>query len=69
MEALGIVDRFDEEADGSPGLFDVLEAAAIDLFGFECLHETFGFGIVVRIARPAHADGDIVAGEALAIIG
>ena len=69
MEALGIVDGVDEDANGTSRVLDVLEAAAVDFFGLEGLHETLGFGIVVRIAGPAHADGDIVAGEALAIIG
>jgi hypothetical protein len=31
--------------------------------------ETLSFGIVVGIAGPAHADGDVVTGEALAIFG
>ena len=69
MEALGVVDGVDEDANGTPCGFEVLEAAAIDFFGLESLHETLGFGIVVRIAGPAHADGDLVAGEALTIIG
>ena len=69
VEPLGIVDGIDEDGNGAPCGFDILEAAAIDFFGFEGLHEALGFGIVVRIAGPAHTDGDIVAGEALAIIG
>ena len=69
MEALGVVDGVDEDGDGALCSFDVLEASAIDLFGFEGLHEAFGFGIVVGIAGSAHADGDVVTGEALAIFG
>jgi hypothetical protein len=69
VKALGVVDGVDEDADETSCVLDVLEAAAVDFFGLEGLHETLGFGIVVRIAGPAHADGDIVAGEALAIIG
>lgn len=68
MEALGVVDGADEDADGTSCVCDVLEAAAVDFFGLEGLHETLGFGIVVRIAGPAHTDGDIMAGETLAII-
>ena len=67
VETLGIVNGVDEDANETPCIFEVLEAAAIDFFGFEGLHETLSFGIVVRIAGPAHADGDIVPGEALAI--
>ena len=59
MEALGIVDGIDEDGDGAPCGFDILEAAAIDFFGLEGLREALGFGIVVGIAGPAHADGDI----------
>ena len=69
MEALGIVDGVDEDANGTSRVLDVLEAAAVDFFGLEGLHEALGFGIVVGIAGPAHADGDIVTGEALAILG
>ena len=58
-----------EEGDGAPCRFDIFEAAAIDFFGFECLHEALGLGIVVGVAGPAHADGDIVAGEAPAVFG
>ena len=58
MEAFGIVDGVDEERDGAPCCFDILESAAVDFFGFEGLHEAFGLGIVVGIAGPAHADGD-----------
>ena len=68
MEALGVVDGVDEDTDGTSCVFDILEAAAVDFFGLEGFHETLGFGIVVRIAGPAHADGNIMAGEALAII-
>jgi hypothetical protein len=69
VEALGAVDGVDEDADETSCVLDILEAAAVDFFGLESLHETLGFGIVVRIAGPAHADGDIVVGEALAIVG
>lgn len=67
MEALGVVDGVDEFADRAPCNDDVLEAAAVDFFGIEGLHETLGFGVVVGIAAPAHADCDIVVGKALAV--
>ena len=39
MEALGIVDGVDEDANGTSRVLDVLEAAAVDFFGLEGLHE------------------------------
>jgi hypothetical protein len=33
VEALGIVDGVDEDANGTPCVFEVLEVAAIDFFG------------------------------------
>ena len=69
VEALGIVDGVNEDANGAFCVFDVPESAAIDFFGFEGLHEALCFGVVVRVARSAHADRNFVAGEALAIFG
>jgi hypothetical protein len=69
VEALGVVDGVDEDGDGASCVFDVPEASAIDFLGFEGLREALGFGVVVRVAGPAHADSDIMAGETLVIIG
>ena len=70
MEALGIVDGVDERPRGKRlASLMSLEAAAIDFFVLEGLHEALGFCIVVRVAGSAHADRYIVVGEALAIIG
>jgi hypothetical protein len=49
-------------------MIDVPESAAVDFFRFERLHETLRFGIVVGVSRPAHADCNVVAGEALAVL-
>ena len=43
------------------------KASAVDLLRLQRLHEAFGFGVVEGIARPAHADGDVVFGELLAV--
>lgn len=69
MEALGVIDRVDEDGDRAPCVFDILEAAAVDFFGLEGLHEALGFGVIVRISGPAHIDRDIVVGKALAVFG
>ena len=37
MEALGVVDGVDEDADETSCVLDVLEAAAVDFFGLEGL--------------------------------
>ncbi len=55
MEAVGVVDVFDEGADAAAGVFKVGVGRAVGFLGFERLHEAFGLGVVRRIARPAHA--------------
>src|SRR5205807_398278 len=62
MEALLVVDLRDEAVDAATGVVEVEESLAVDLFGLERLHETFGFGVVEGIARPAHAEGDVTIG-------
>jgi hypothetical protein len=39
----------------------------VDMLGFECLHETFGFGVIARIAPPAHGSEQAIIGQSLAI--
>ena len=68
MEALGIVDGIYEVGDGATGFRDVLEVVGTRFFGLECLHEALGLGIVVRIAGPAHGDGDVMFSQATAIV-
>ncbi|MET4358988.1 hypothetical protein ABIC08_008965, partial [Bradyrhizobium sp. RT9b] len=68
METFGIVDGLDEDGDGAPCVLDVLEALAINFLRFEGLHEAFGFGVVVGIAGPAHADCDVMVGKPLPIV-
>jgi hypothetical protein len=55
-----------EAVNVAAGLAQVSTGAAVDLLGFERLREAFGFGVVKRIARPAHAD--IAVGQSLAIV-
>jgi len=62
-----VVDLCDEAIDAATGVSDVGEGAAVDLLGLQRLHEAFGLGVVEGIARPAHADCDVVFGEPLAI--
>jgi hypothetical protein len=46
VEAFGIVDGVDEDADETSCVLDVLEAAAVDFFGFEGLHARLAFTIM-----------------------
>ena len=39
MKALGVVNGVDEVCDFRAGVVDFPESLAVDLFGFECLHE------------------------------
>ena len=55
MKALGVVDGVDEERDFAAGMIKVFECFAVDLLGFQGLHEAFGFCVVIRIGWPRHA--------------
>ena len=57
MQPLGVVNVVDEVIDAGAGISDGLEGACIQLLGLECLHETLGLGVVVRVAEPRHRDG------------
>ena len=59
VEALGVVDGFDEGADLAAGVLEVGLGLGVDLLGLQRLHEALGLGVVERVARPAHADGDL----------
>ena len=39
----------------------------VDMLAFERLHETFGFGVIVRIAPPADGSAQAIIGQSLAI--
>jgi hypothetical protein len=67
VQPILVVDVCDEAIDAATGVADVGEGAAINLLGLERLHEAFGFGVVEGIAGSAHADGDVMFGEPLAI--
>ena len=55
MQSAGVVDVVDEGADPALGVFAAPIGLAVDLLGFERMHEALGFGVVLRRARPAHA--------------
>src|SRR5271166_881579 len=59
VQTLGVVDGVDEGADLAAGVVDVGVGSGVDLLLLERLHEAFRLGVVVRIGRPAHADGDL----------
>src|SRR5262249_34274397 len=67
MQALLVVDVRDEAVDAATGVVEVCKCLAVDLFGLERLHEAFGLGVVEGIAGPAHADGDVLIRQPLAI--
>ena len=67
MQPLLVVDIGDEAIDPASGIAEIDEGRSIDLFGLERLHEAFGLGVVERIARSAHADGDVAIGQPLAV--
>jgi hypothetical protein len=70
VEALGIVDSVDEDSNGTPCLFEILEAAAICFVGFEFV-ESFTVhliivalgvsesGIIKRTVIPLRANGRV----------
>ena len=55
VKALAVVDLFDEGSNIASGFVDTLIALSVDLLSLERLHEAFGFGVVIRIGRTAHA--------------
>jgi hypothetical protein len=62
-----VVDFGNEPIDLATSIADVGKCLAVDLFGLERLHEAFSLGVVKRVSRPAHADGDVAIGKPLAI--
>lgn len=56
VQALAIVELVDEVADAGLGFFEGLVLVEIDLFVFEGSDEALGFGVVIGIAAPTHAD-------------
>ena len=68
MQAVGVVDLSMKSpicwraSSGSVG-------RTVDLFGLQRLHEALGLGVVVGVARAAHADGDASALKACGIVG
>src|SRR5882724_12538145 len=60
VEPLLVIDPLDEFADACPGVGQVTIFGSVDLLVFKRFHKALGFGIVVGIAPPAHADGHTV---------
>jgi len=54
VQPVGVVDVFDEGADAGVGVGEIGVGSPVDLLDLERLHEAFGLGVVVRVARPAH---------------
>ena len=60
MKSLAIVDCFNEVLYRSSHLGKGVIVVQVDLFVLQGAHESFGFGIVIRIANATHADLDLV---------
>ena len=54
MEALAVVEDFDEIEEFNLGLLAGVKGGAIDQFPFQGAPEAFHGGIVIAVARPAH---------------
>jgi hypothetical protein len=68
VKALAIVDLLDEVANVASRFVDALIVLSINFLDLECLHEALGFGIVIGIGRPAHADPYASAFEAIDVV-
>ena len=55
MQSTGVVDVVDEGADLALGVFAAAIGLAVDLLGFERMHEALGLGVVLRRSRATHA--------------
>ena len=55
MQSTGVVDVVDESADIALGVFAAAIGLAVDLLGFERMHEALGLGVVLRRYRATHA--------------
>ena len=69
MQALAIVDLLDEGADAGAGIGDVTVPAGVNFLLLESFHEALTFGVVVRIADPAHAGLDVMGGQQGRVVG
>jgi hypothetical protein len=60
VAALGVVEHLDVVKDVGPGLVARRVNLAADPLAFEQLEEALGHGVVMAIAAPAHAAGQVV---------
>ena len=60
MQSASVIDVFEEGADVLAGVFERGVSLAVDLLFLEGSYEPLRPGIIVRVARPAHADARAV---------
>ena len=58
MEPALVVVVFEERADPFPCIVDITVLIQVNLFAFQRAHEALRQGVVVRVPRAAHADGE-----------
>ena len=68
MQALLVIDAFDELANAPTRVSEIEILGTIDLLVLQRLDKRLGLGVVVRIATPAHADQNAMIGEQLDVI-
>src|ERR1700722_11951241 len=68
MQPAGVVDVVDEGADLALGVFAAAIGLAVDLLGFERMHEALGLGVVLRRSRAAHAGVDADLAQAQGVV-
>src|SRR5690242_12414841 len=67
MQTLPIVRPFQELADATFGVINILVATSLYLFLLQRAHEPLGSSVLVRTSTPAHADSDFVLNEQLRV--
>src|SRR6516164_9446790 len=60
MQALAVVDLFQELSYRCLGFLKIAVFRAVNLFVLKRLDESFGSGVVVNIAAAAHTDADVM---------
>ena len=68
MQALPVIDAFDELANAPPRVGEIEILGAINFLVLQRLDERLGLGVVIRIAAPAHADANAMLSEQLDVI-
>lgn len=68
MQALAIVNLFEEFTDVAACMFGIVIEAAIHFLRLERFHEALGLGVIVRVGNAAHAGPDTVGIEDVGVV-